>query len=630
VIVDACYSYYLAYARGPGGSRRPSAGFTALSGLATDDRVGLLLSTSSARESHEWKVSRPESSTMRSDLACMGAADSDGDGVVSYREIAAFVERANAAIANERFRPQVYARPPQGGEALLDLRSGLSRRLEIPPQAAGHYELEDGRASGLPSFTAGRASRCICFAPPAAASSSYGRRAVRRSGRAAGRRGGEPGAAHGAASARRGARRGHEAFSHLFDLPFGASVVAGYRYPAPPEALAEVPVPARRRAAPWLLGGAGALAAASAATAFAAHAQSSSLPANASNAAVAAQNDSIARLNVATAVLLGTAVVSALVGAGFLLGPAARRDPEMHDSSSAALRAVVAVMTVPFRASVAVSLLLASCASSLSEADRSCPCAAGWTCCAATNVCARDAPLLSLCAPVDSTPPAAPSLRASSPASPTNLAQVDVIGIAEAGARVELFTNAQCAGPTAGAGVVDAAEEFHIAVTLVPDATTQVWAHAIDGAGNVSACTATPLAVVQDSVPPARPALSAVTPAGPSNSVIRPELSGTAEAGSTVVLYEGAGCASELPYAGAVDVAGAFHIEARVERNTARVFAARAFDPAGNGSACSVEALRFEHDDIPPPAPDIAGTMPASPSPVLTPVLGRRLSRTQS
>jgi len=119
----------------------------------------------------------------------------------------------------------------------------------------------------------------------------------------------------------------HEAFSHLFDLPFGPSVVAGYRYPAPPEALAEVPVPARRRAAPWLLGGAGALAAASAATAFAAHAQSSGLPANASNAAVAAQNDRIARLNTATAVLIGAAVVSALVGTGFLLGTSGAEGP---------------------------------------------------------------------------------------------------------------------------------------------------------------------------------------------------------------------------------------------------------------------------------------------------------------
>jgi len=328
VIVDACYSYYLAYARGPGGSRRPSAGFTALSGLATDDRVGLLLSTSSARESHEWEGFQAGVFHHEVRSGLYGAADSDGDGVVSYREIAAFVERANAAIANERFRPQVYARPPQGGEALLDLRSGLSRRLEIPPQAAGHYELEDGEGVRLAEFHSGPGQQVHLLRP-----AGRGLLFLRKAG------GSEewplpPGdevvsLEQLMAQPRRVEARGagHEAFSHLFDLPFGASVVAGYRYPAPPEALAEVPVPARRRAAPWLLGGAGALAAASAATAFAAHAQSSSLPANASNAAVAAQNDSIARLNVATAILLGTAVVSALVGAGFLLGTSGAEGP---------------------------------------------------------------------------------------------------------------------------------------------------------------------------------------------------------------------------------------------------------------------------------------------------------------
>ena len=54
VIVDACASYYLAYSRGPGGERRPLSGFQDSSQLASDPRVGLLLSTSSARESHEW------------------------------------------------------------------------------------------------------------------------------------------------------------------------------------------------------------------------------------------------------------------------------------------------------------------------------------------------------------------------------------------------------------------------------------------------------------------------------------------------------------------------------------------------------------------------------------------------
>src|SRR5262249_17771567 len=105
VIADACASYFLAYARGPGGERRPVSGFQDSRELASDPRVGLLLSTSSARESHEWEGFQAGvfSHEVRSGL--YGAADADGDGQVSYREIAAFVSKANAAIPNERFRP---------------------------------------------------------------------------------------------------------------------------------------------------------------------------------------------------------------------------------------------------------------------------------------------------------------------------------------------------------------------------------------------------------------------------------------------------------------------------------------------------------------------------------------------
>ena len=55
LIVDACYSYYLAFERGPGGVARPAHGFSRLGGLLDRGDVGLLLSTSSARESHEWE-----------------------------------------------------------------------------------------------------------------------------------------------------------------------------------------------------------------------------------------------------------------------------------------------------------------------------------------------------------------------------------------------------------------------------------------------------------------------------------------------------------------------------------------------------------------------------------------------
>ena len=54
IIVDACYSVFLAFSRGPGGERQEAHGFSTLAGLAGRADVGLLLSTSSARESHEW------------------------------------------------------------------------------------------------------------------------------------------------------------------------------------------------------------------------------------------------------------------------------------------------------------------------------------------------------------------------------------------------------------------------------------------------------------------------------------------------------------------------------------------------------------------------------------------------
>ena len=74
-------------------------------------------------ESHEWAGFEAGvfSHEVRSGL--FGAADADGDGRVTYAEIAAFVRRANEAIPADRFRPQVLARPPQGDGMLVDLRA---------------------------------------------------------------------------------------------------------------------------------------------------------------------------------------------------------------------------------------------------------------------------------------------------------------------------------------------------------------------------------------------------------------------------------------------------------------------------------------------------------------------------
>jgi hypothetical protein len=230
VIIDACYSYLLAYGRGPGGSRREVHGFSGFGELARRQNVGLLLSTSSARESHEWEGFQAGvfSHEVRSGL--YGAADADGDGRVSYREIAAFIARANAAIPNEQLRPDVFARPPRSSAALVDLRRGLSRRLTLGADVAqAHYLLEDERGNRLADFHKARGHE-VSLLRPAAGGTLYLRRVTDNQEFEV------PTAPDvvivddlipaSARSSRRGAA--HHAFNLIFSLPFDERVVGSY------------------------------------------------------------------------------------------------------------------------------------------------------------------------------------------------------------------------------------------------------------------------------------------------------------------------------------------------------------------------------------------------------------------
>ncbi len=144
LIVDACNSFFLAYPRGPGGKHRSIQNFVSQPRLAANKRIGLLLSTSSANESHEWEGFQGGvfSHVVRSGL--YGAADANNDGRVSYLEIAAFVSQASASVPNERFRPKIFARPPQVTNTLVDLREPMNRSIQIDGDHADHWILEDG------------------------------------------------------------------------------------------------------------------------------------------------------------------------------------------------------------------------------------------------------------------------------------------------------------------------------------------------------------------------------------------------------------------------------------------------------------------------------------------------------
>lgn len=326
LVVDACSSYFLAYARGAGGKRRAVESFVTDASLAADPRVGLLLSTSSAKESHEWDAFQAGvfSHEVRSGL--YGAADADGDGVVTYREIAAFVARANAAIPNEKYRPDVHTRAPVTGDALVDLKSARGRRVEIDGAHPAHYYLEDGRGVRLADLHTAPGATGYLVRPPPTGAVWLRRTSDDRELRV-------PPLADVTSVAEladeppRIASRGaaHEAFSSLFSLPFDATVVASYR---------EAPLPTEpdepttgtsslggRRTAGLVVVGAGTVLAGTGLAFALSAASTSDLPPAASQRDAEEANARISRDNTLAAIFVTSGVAAVAGGALLYLWP---------------------------------------------------------------------------------------------------------------------------------------------------------------------------------------------------------------------------------------------------------------------------------------------------------------------
>lgn len=114
LVLDSCNSFFVINPRKPGGRRWATPKDMALGFSARHPEVGLFLSTNSDSEVFEWSEieSGVFSHEVRSGLT--GAADVNGDGTISYSELAGFVESANSGIAREVLRPHVFYRGPRG------------------------------------------------------------------------------------------------------------------------------------------------------------------------------------------------------------------------------------------------------------------------------------------------------------------------------------------------------------------------------------------------------------------------------------------------------------------------------------------------------------------------------------
>lgn len=151
IVVDACNAYFMVHRRNGSavGPARTTAvqTFVDREDLQRYPNTGVLLSTSSEKDTHEWAAYRAGvfSHELRSALA--GAADVNGDGEIAYSEVSAFLAAANQHVASQA-RIEVYSRPPASDlkRPIVDLRAAtFAHWLHVPAGKPLRMYLEDSR-----------------------------------------------------------------------------------------------------------------------------------------------------------------------------------------------------------------------------------------------------------------------------------------------------------------------------------------------------------------------------------------------------------------------------------------------------------------------------------------------------
>jgi hypothetical protein len=173
----------------------------------------------------------------------------------------------------------------------------------------------------------------------------------------------------------------------------------------------------------------------------------------------------------------------------------------------------------------------------------------------------------------------------------TNVTQVKIDGIAEPGSTVTLYdTNGTTVLGTGTANATTGA--FSITTSALSDGTHSISAKATDAAGNTGVAS-TAYAVRMDTAAPAAPtglSLDATTDSGTLGDGItnftQVKIDGTAEAGSTVTLYDTNGT-TVLGTGPANATTGAFGITTSTLASGTHNITAKAIDAAGNASTLS-------------------------------------------
>jgi hypothetical protein len=123
--------------------------------LARFPHVGAILAAAATGQTHEWDLYRQGVFTHELLSGLRGAADVNGDGLIEYSELTAFLAAANREVSDPRARLQVVAHAPVSNRRLpiIDLRRFTHATRLRPGRLArfgpGYYFIEDDRGNRL-------------------------------------------------------------------------------------------------------------------------------------------------------------------------------------------------------------------------------------------------------------------------------------------------------------------------------------------------------------------------------------------------------------------------------------------------------------------------------------------------
>ncbi len=116
IVIDACNSNFMVMRRGSKPTktafRQAMRSFLKKGSLKHYPNTGVILSTASAADSHEWSRYRSGIFSHQLLSALWGAADVNNDGAVSYLELKAYIHAANLRVRDPRARLKMRAVAP--------------------------------------------------------------------------------------------------------------------------------------------------------------------------------------------------------------------------------------------------------------------------------------------------------------------------------------------------------------------------------------------------------------------------------------------------------------------------------------------------------------------------------------